>query len=103
MTAVMMCAAFDAVVVSQLTVYGDAVTSAPRFVPSSLHRKVRPGSLENVNTAVDEFVRPLGPLSAITGGVVSIVHVKVAGVGSALVAPSIARTLKVWLPSARVL
>ena len=38
----------------------------------------------------------------ITGGVVSIVHAKVAGVASTLPAVSIARTAKLWLPAASV-
>ena len=49
------------------------------------------------------LVGPLGPLSiVVSGGVVSTVNVRVAGVGSTLPAWSIARTLNVWSPSASV-
>ena len=39
----------------------------------------------------------------VSGGVVSTVQVKLAGVGSALPAASVARTWKLWLPSAKPL
>ena len=64
--------------------------------PGSLARKVkvaagllsRSGGLESID---------------VSGVLVSIVQVKVAGVGSVLPAGSVARTLKVWEPSARPL
>ncbi len=42
-----------------------------------------------------------GKVRAAVGGVRSIVHVRDAGEASALPAASVARTSKVWLPSAR--
>jgi len=45
-----------------------------------------------------------GPdVMVVSGGVVSTVQVWLAGVGSVLPAGSVARTWKVWLPSARPL
>ena len=42
------------------------------------------------------------PSIVVAGEDVSTVHVNVAGVGSTLPTPSIARTSNVWLPSARL-
>ena len=66
---------------------------------------VEPGSLaENVNVAVALLSRTGGLDSIdVSGVLVSIVQVKVAGVGSVLPAGSVARTEKVWEPSARPL
>jgi hypothetical protein len=80
--------------------------SAP---PSSRHWNVAPVSDENAKLAAEEFVVAGGPPEMtvpapgassiwVTGAVVSIVHVKLAGVGSVFPAASVARTAKVWLP-----
>ena len=70
-------------------------------------RRSSPPSLEvNVNEAlaVVEVLLFWGPpVMVVSGGVVSVggtatVQVRVAGVGSMLVAASVARTVKVWLP-----
>ena len=46
---------------------------------------------------------PVGWAPERTGGVVSVVQVKLAGVGSVFPAGSVARTWKVWLPLASAL
>jgi hypothetical protein len=71
--------------------------------PSSLHSKVEPPSfaLKEKLGAV-AFDGSLGEASiAVSGGVVSTVHVKVEGVASVLPAASVARTSNVCDPSAR--
>ena len=66
--------------------------------PSSRHSKVEPGSFEPRSKValVEEVLAGgiVGPID-VTGGVVSIVHVYEAGVGSVFVAASVARTWKV--------
>ncbi len=83
---------------------------AANAAASSAHSNVEPASeLEKLNVASVALVVLAGPLSiVVSGGVVSgggvgstIVHVCVAGVASVLPAPSVARTLKVCVPSAR--
>jgi hypothetical protein len=70
---------------------------------SSLHSNVAPASLENVNDWVVAVVVPLGPpVIVVSGAVVSIVNVRVAGVASTLPAASRARTENVCVPSASV-
>ena len=66
---------------------------------------MEPGSLaRNVKAAVELLSRSGGLESIdVSGVLVSIVQVKVAGVGSVLPAGSVARTLKVWEPSLRPL
>src|SRR4051812_46872367 len=51
--------------------------------------------------AVVDAVLPLGPLSAVSGGVVSILKRSMTGVGS-VAPPKLARTAKVWSPSLRL-
>jgi hypothetical protein len=84
--------------------------------PSSVHRKVDPGSLDRkANLAVRLNVRRGGTLvNSVSGAVrssgggggggggteVSTAKLRDAGVGSELDELSIARTAKVWLPSA---
>ena len=76
--------------------------------PSRAHSNVDPAvELEKLNVALVAVVVLAGPLSiAVSGGVVSgggagatTVHVCVAGVASVLPLVSVARTLKVWLPT----
>ena len=71
--------------------------------PSTRHSKVEPTwSEESVNAGVVSLVDPNGPLSiAVCGAAVSTVKLRDAGVGSTLPAGSVARTSKVWEPSAR--
>lgn len=71
--------------------------------PSSEHWNVDPGSsLENVNAADVDDVGPAGPESMLVSGApVSTVHVRCAGVGSALPSGSVAVTRNVCVPSSR--
>jgi hypothetical protein len=72
--------------------------------PSSWQAKLAPvGSLElKLKPALVEFVVAAGPaVIEVSGGVVSIVQVKLAGIGSALPAASVAVTWKVCDPGAR--
>ena len=84
----------------------DAVVSGvehePHAPPSTRHSKLEPGwSAENANVGVASFVGPDGPLSiVVSGAAVSTVKLRDAGVGSTLPAGSVARTSKVWAPSA---
>jgi hypothetical protein len=74
-----------------------------KAAPSSPHSKVAPVSLaENVNVAL-VLVVVAGGLSPIvvSGAVVSTVIARLAGLVSVLPAASMARTSKVWAPSAR--
>jgi hypothetical protein len=72
-----------------------------KTVPSRLHWKSAPGSLVNVNVALELAVRPEGPLSmVVSAAAVSTVHEYVAGVLSRLPAGSVARTANVRGPSA---
>jgi hypothetical protein len=65
---------------------------------------VEPGSVDprsNVALVEGEFAGgTVGPI-VVSGGVVSMTHVYEAGLPSVLPALSVARTWKVWLPSAR--
>src|SRR3954452_2454009 len=72
------------------------------------HWNVEPDSVEaNAKLAEPVATVPLGPDeidvsgAVVSSGVVSIVHVRVAGEASVLPAPSVARTLNVCEPSAR--
>ena len=57
----------------------------------------------NANVAVVGCTVPDGPeVIVVSGAAVSTVKVRVAGVWSVLPAVSVARTLKVWAPSARL-
>jgi hypothetical protein len=71
-------------------------------LPSMLHSKVEAGSgAVKSNVAVVELSGSGGDETiAVSGGVVSTVHVRVSGVGSALPAASVARTANVCEPSA---
>ena len=69
---------------------------------STRHSKLVPDSPENENVGVASLVSPFGPASIVVwGGVVSIVQVWLAGVGSTLSAASMARTWNVCKPSDR--
>ena len=72
---------------------------------SSWQVNVAPASgEENVNVALALVTRPDGPLSIdVLGAVVSTVNERVAAVGSAFPAASVAMTLTVCGPSARPL
>ena len=69
---------------------------------STRHSNVEPAWLdENANVGVASFVGPDGPLSIVVcGAAVSTVKLRDAGVASTLPAGSVARTSKVWAPSA---
>jgi hypothetical protein len=73
--------------------------------PSSSQANVEPGSpAENANVAVAFDEGSAGPeLIVVWGVLVSIVQVKLAGVGSVFPAGLVARTWKVWEPSLRPL
>jgi len=85
-------------------VYVTGVVHAEKPAPSRRHSKVDPGSFDarsKVALVEDVFAGgSAGPIEE-TGGVVSIVHVYEAGLASVFPAASVARTWKVWLPSAR--
>ena len=69
---------------------------------STRHSNVALDSEENSNVGVESPVSPLAPVSmVVSGGVVSIVQVWLAGVGSTLSAASMARTSNVCGPSTR--
>jgi hypothetical protein len=70
---------------------------------SILHSKVAVPSFDsNVNCGAEVFVEPVGPVRiVVSGAVVSTVNVKLAGVGSSLLAGSTAMTSKVCSPSVR--
>ena len=71
---------------------------------STWHSKVEPDSVDvNSNLGVASGVGPDGPeVMVVLGRVVSTVKVRFAGVASTLPARSVARTSKVWTPSASV-
>ena len=73
--------------------------SAP---PSSVQPKVEPVSVAlNAKLADAEPTVPVGPASiVVSGGVVSTVQVRLAGLGSVLPAGSVAATVNVCAPSA---
>ena len=86
------------------------VAQAIQAPPSSLHSKLEPDSVEvKEKLAVAAVVIPLGPLVIeVSGGVVSgggeddfTIQLSLAGVGSTLPAPSVARTENWWVPRAR--
>jgi hypothetical protein len=70
---------------------------------SSLHSKVLPASVAvKLKLALVLLVVAAGlAVIVVSGAVVSIVQVKLAGVESVLPAGSVAWTWKVWLPTAR--
>ena len=70
---------------------------APNVPPSSLHSKVLPPSVAvNEKLALALLLGLAGELVRVVSGAVrSMVHVKLAGEGSTLPAPSVARTWKV--------
>src|SRR6266496_3923271 len=77
---------------------------APNGSESKRHSKLAPGSEEKPNDGEALVVSPEGPESiVVSGGAVSTVKLREAGVGSVLPAASVARTRKVWEPSARAL
>ena len=65
-----------------------------------MHSKVLPASeVVKLKLAAALFVTVGGELVRVVSGAVrSMVHVKLAGEGSTLLAPSIARAWNVWLP-----
>ena len=71
--------------------------------PSISHSKVEAPSVdENVKFALAELEGSVGFESMVVlGATVSTVHVYCAGEASVFPAASVARTLKVWLPSER--
>jgi hypothetical protein len=72
---------------------------------SKRHWKLEPGSLEaKVKVGVRSLVGPAGPaVIVVSGTAVSTVKEREAGVGSVLPTASMARTSKLWGPSAREL
>jgi hypothetical protein len=81
--------------------YEAGLVHAENATPSRWHWKVNPGSLsENTKFALVRLVEFAGPvpMAGAGGGVVSIVHEKAVG-PPVWVSESVARTLKVWLPS----
>ena len=84
--------------------YACGLVQAPNVPASSLHSKELPASdAVKLKLAAALFVTTAGVLvSVVSGAVESTVHVKLAGDGSTLLAPSMARTWKVWLPAARL-
>jgi hypothetical protein len=76
---------------------------AVHAAPSSAHWKDEPLFVD-VNwklAEVDAVVAAGDEVIDVSGGVVSIVQVKLAGVASRLPSESVACTLNVWLPAAR--
>jgi hypothetical protein len=71
-----------------------------KAAPSSKHWNVDPASLAvNAKLALVLVTVPLGPeVMVVSGGVVSIVQLREAGVESVLPAASVARTRKVCVP-----
>ena len=80
------------------------LAQAPQAPPSSRHSKVEPPSLaENSKLGASSLDGSAGTSSKdVFGAAVSTVHVWEAGVASVWPAASVARTWKVWLPSARL-
>ena len=78
------------------------MVQAANAAPSSLHSKV-PASVEVKSKLAEVELLTAGgvEVSVVSGAVVSMVHVKLAGVVSAFPAASRARTNNVWLPSDR--
>src|SRR5436309_14209036 len=76
-----------------------------KATPSSLQSKVLPALVAvKLKLAVVLLVRAGGlAVMVVAGAVVSMVQVKLAGVGSTLPTESIARAWKVWLPAASAL
>jgi hypothetical protein len=75
---------------------------AAKAAPSRLQANVEPASVDvKLKLGAVELLGLLGlAVIVVSGAVKSIVHVKLAGVGSTLPAGSVARTWKVWLPAA---
>jgi hypothetical protein len=81
--------------------YEAGLEHAEDVPPSLWHWKLSPGSLsENTKLALMRLVKLAGPdpMAGAGGGVVSIVHEKAVG-KPVWLSESVARTLKVWLPS----
>ena len=76
---------------------------AANALPSSEHSKMLPASVPvKLKVALVPLVSASGlVVMVVSGAVMSMVHVKAAGVASTLPAVSMARTWKVWLPAAR--
>ena len=70
---------------------------------STEHWNVEPVSVDaKANVGVESLVGPLGPeVNDVSGASVSTVKLRVAGLWSVFPAASVARTSKVWAPSAR--
>ena len=86
--------------------YATPETQAVNGAPSRLQANVEPVSVElKPNEALVLFTVPDGPeVIVVSGGVRSIVQLRLAGDGSVrLVAGSVEATVKVWEPSARPL
>ncbi len=84
---------------SPVQVFG--LVHALQLPPSMRHWKLAPASEVKVSVAEVELVVPDGPEPiVVSGAVVSTVHVRVAA-APVLPAASVARTSKVWPPSAR--
>ena len=83
-------------------VYVLGLVHAAKAAVSSLHSKVEPASVAvNVNVAVFGLLLPLGPpVIVVSGAVVSMVHVALAGNASVLPTASFARTENVCDPVA---
>ena len=91
---------------SESPAYSFGLVQAAKLPSSSLHSKLATSLPASVPLKL-KLAEPLALGSSglvsivVLGAVVSIVQVNEAGVGSALPAPSIARTWKVWSPSDR--
>ena len=87
---------------SASTAVVNGVLHEPQAPPSTRHSNVEPVSVAvNENVGVLSVVVPVGPaVIVVSGGVVSTVNDRLAGVGSVLPAASVARTSNVCAPSA---
>jgi hypothetical protein len=81
-------------------VYAFGLVHAVKAAPSRLQANVEPASVDvKLKLGAVELLGFAGlEVIVVSGGVVSIVHVKLAGVRSVFPAGSVARTWKVWLP-----
>ena len=93
-----------AVVVFQVTAYGDAVSSAPRFAPSSLNWTPTTPTLsdavaDTARVVPDTVAPPAGAVTDTVGGVVSLLTVTVTP-ADVVVFPAASRAtaVSVWLP-----
>ena len=86
---------------SEAVVCGERARSPGAAVDAALEASSPAWSAEKANVGVASFVGPDGPLSiVVSGAAVSTVKLREAGVGSTFPAGSVARTSKVWAPSA---